>query len=39
MGLQIMQERATAIGAALDIQSRIGAGTNIEVIWKENGNE
>jgi PAS domain S-box-containing protein len=39
MGLQIMQERAAAIGARLNIQSRIGAGTHIEVIWKENGNE
>jgi signal transduction histidine kinase len=33
MGLSIMRERAEAIGAALDIQTEIGHGTQVHVIW------
>ncbi len=41
MGLIIMQERVDAIGADLTIQSRPGAGTNVDVIWPipQNGKE
>jgi signal transduction histidine kinase len=39
MGLDIMQERADAIGATATISSRLGAGTSIAVNWPapENG--
>jgi signal transduction histidine kinase len=33
MGLGIIQERAQAIGADLAIQSSLGKGTQITVIW------
>jgi len=33
-GLGIMQERATAIGARLEIHSQSGAGTRIKVSWQ-----
>jgi signal transduction histidine kinase len=33
MGLEIMQERATAIGAELQIDSRPGTGTSVVVSW------
>ncbi len=33
MGLSIMRERAEAIGAELEIFSRVGAGTQIRVRW------
>jgi signal transduction histidine kinase len=44
MGLGIMQERADAIGANLDINSQPGAGTTIAITWpipqaKENADE
>lgn len=35
MGLGIMQERAGTISAKLEIQSDLGVGTNIELIWKD----
>ncbi len=35
LGLSGMRERAQTIGAALRIQSEIGHGTGIEVVWKE----
>jgi signal transduction histidine kinase len=31
----IMRERAESIGAALTIESEIGRGTEITVVWKE----
>jgi PAS domain S-box-containing protein len=33
MGLSIMRERAEAIGAALDIQTKVGRGTRVHVVW------
>lgn len=35
LGLGIMYERADAIGAQLEIHSRVGEGTSIELKWKE----
>ncbi len=35
MGLRIMRERTEAIGAKLEIKSKPGAGTRINVVWKE----
>ncbi|GAB4537318.1 MAG: hypothetical protein Kow0063_23920 [Anaerolineae bacterium] len=34
LGLGIMHERAGAIGAVLAVESRPGAGTQIEVVWR-----
>jgi signal transduction histidine kinase len=33
LGLGIMRERAAAIGAQLDIESEIGRGTAVRVVW------
>jgi signal transduction histidine kinase len=33
MGLQIMRERAQAIGAKLTIESAPGRGTTVAVVW------
>jgi signal transduction histidine kinase/ligand-binding sensor domain-containing protein len=33
LGIEIMRERAAAIGAHLDIESRPGAGTQVQVWW------
>jgi signal transduction histidine kinase len=33
LGLGIMRERAARIGAAVDIQSQLGAGTTVTAIW------
>jgi PAS domain S-box-containing protein len=38
LGMRIMRERAEAIGADFHIASKLGAGTCVEVIWKENPN-
>ena len=35
LGLGIMRERAEAIGAQLQIESKIGQGTRIHVVWRE----
>jgi GAF domain-containing protein/HAMP domain-containing protein len=35
LGLGIMRERAEAIGAALTVESEIGRGTEVTVIWTE----
>jgi two-component system nitrate/nitrite sensor histidine kinase NarX len=35
-GLRIMGERATAVGAALAIESRPGQGTQVQVVWPGN---
>jgi signal transduction histidine kinase len=35
LGLGIMRERAETIGARLNVSSRPGQGTHIELIWKE----
>jgi ligand-binding sensor domain-containing protein/signal transduction histidine kinase len=35
LGLGIMRERAEAIGAQLQIESAIGQGTQISVVWRE----
>jgi signal transduction histidine kinase len=37
LGLSIMQERAQAIGATLTVQSQPGQGTEVIVIWTEEG--
>jgi nitrate/nitrite-specific signal transduction histidine kinase len=34
LGLAIMRERASSIGASLKIESQVGRGTNIELDWK-----
>jgi two-component system nitrate/nitrite sensor histidine kinase NarX len=36
LGLTIMRERADSIDAKLTIESQIGEGVSIELIWKEN---
>lgn len=36
-GLQIMRERARRIDAVLEIESQLGAGTTITVIWMQQG--
>ena len=38
LGLGIMRERASSIGARLSIESEIGQGTSIEAIWSRNSN-
>lgn len=35
LGLGIMQERAQSVGAQFQIQSEIGVGTHIELVWKD----
>jgi ligand-binding sensor domain-containing protein/signal transduction histidine kinase len=37
LGLAFMEERAQAIGAALEVESQPGQGTRIAVTWKEDG--
>jgi nitrate/nitrite-specific signal transduction histidine kinase len=37
LGLSIMRERADAIGATLQIESRPGAGTKVAVLWEAVG--
>jgi signal transduction histidine kinase len=37
LGLGIMRERAEAINAALMIESEIGCGTHLVVIWPQPG--
>ncbi|MBL7065248.1 MAG: PAS domain S-box protein [Anaerolineae bacterium] len=39
LGLGIMRERAEAIAAALDVDSEIGHGTQVVVVWKDTGGE
>ncbi|MGB2909928.1 MAG: GAF domain-containing protein [Anaerolineales bacterium] len=39
LGLTIMRERAEAIGAALDIDSKVGHGTQVVVVWGDKGVE
>ena len=39
LGLGIMRERAEAIGAALNIDSEVGHGTQVVVVWKDTGGE
>jgi signal transduction histidine kinase len=34
LGLGIVRERAEAIGAALEIRTKPGSGTTVEVIWR-----
>jgi PAS domain S-box-containing protein len=36
LGMRIMRERAEAIGADLEISSKLGAGTSVEITWNEN---
>ncbi len=35
LGLSIMHERAEAIGAKLDIQTQLGYGTRVVVVWED----
>ena len=35
LGLKIMSERAQAIGATLAVESQIGQGTQVTVLWEE----
>jgi nitrate/nitrite-specific signal transduction histidine kinase len=37
LGLGIMRERAEAIGATLEIESQIGQGTQVRVLWTNHG--
>jgi len=37
LGLGIMRERAEAIGATLKVESEIGYGTEVMVVWTEDG--
>jgi signal transduction histidine kinase len=39
LGIAIMRERASSIGASLIINSEIGTGTTIELVWKSKGGE
>jgi signal transduction histidine kinase len=39
LGIAIMRERASSIGASLMINSEIGTGTTIELVWKSKGGE
>jgi nitrate/nitrite-specific signal transduction histidine kinase len=39
LGIAIMRERASSIGASLKINSEAGTGTTIELIWKSAGRE
>jgi signal transduction histidine kinase len=36
LGLGIMTERATNIGACLEISSQIGQGTQLQLLWPKN---
>jgi PAS domain S-box-containing protein len=36
LGMNIMHERAESIGAVLNIESSIGEGTRIQVVWSDN---
>jgi PAS domain S-box-containing protein len=38
LGMRIMRERAEAIGADLQISSKLGVGTSVEITWNENPN-
>ena len=35
LGLNIIRERAQAIGARLTVESKIGRGTEVTVVWPE----
>jgi PAS domain S-box-containing protein len=37
LGLSIMRERAEAIGAKLSIESQVGQGTQVSVVWQDKG--
>src|SRR5262249_30025741 len=37
LGLGIMRERAGAVGARLEVESRVGAGTRVAVTWLRRG--
>ncbi len=37
LGLDIMRERAASINASLDIESQIGVGTRVTIVWNKNG--
>jgi signal transduction histidine kinase len=37
LGLSIMQERAEAVGARLKVESQPGRGTEVRVIWSDEG--
>jgi signal transduction histidine kinase len=39
LGLGIMRERAQAIGAQLTIESQVGHGTRVTVVWPRKGGE
>ncbi len=34
MGLRNMRERAEAMGARFSIESRVGEGTTVQVLWR-----
>ncbi len=35
LGLGIMRERAESIGAVIQIESRVGEGTHITLVWRK----
>ena len=37
LGLSIMRERADEIGALLEIDSRLGQGTRVDIVWRADG--
>jgi two-component system nitrate/nitrite sensor histidine kinase NarX len=39
LGVGIMHERAKAIGATLQIESELGAGTRVVTMWRKNGGQ
>ncbi len=36
LGLDIMRERAEGVGAVLSVESRVGQGTRVTVVWRRN---
>jgi signal transduction histidine kinase len=37
LGVGIMRERAEAVGATLEIESQVGQGTRVTVVWSDEG--
>ena len=39
LGLGIMQERAQAIGATITLESQLGHGTQVTILWEQEGQQ
>jgi nitrate/nitrite-specific signal transduction histidine kinase len=37
LGISIMRERATQIGAMFKLESKPGLGTQVRIVWQQNG--